>query len=209
MARHGVAETLTGAAVLVVAVAFLAYAVAHSGRTAGSGYSLQARFDHIDGLNVGGDVRIAGVKVGTVTEQRIDPKTFSAIVTLTVRNDIQLPKDSAASITSESLLGGKYISLSPGGDDADFKPGDMITITQSSVSLEELLGKFIFSATSLSSSKQPADPSQDGGTQGGNTQGGNAQGGNTQGGSARNNAGGGGDEGRKSGGGAALAPLSK
>jgi phospholipid/cholesterol/gamma-HCH transport system substrate-binding protein len=209
MARHGVAETLTGAAVLVVAVAFLAYAVAHSGRTAGSGYSLQARFDHIDGLNVGGDVRIAGVKVGTVTEQRIDPKTFSAIVTLTVRNDIQLPKDSAASITSESLLGGKYISLSPGGDDADFKPGDMITITQSSVSLEELLGKFIFSATSLSSSKQPADPSQDGGTQGGNTQGGNAQGGNTQGGSARNNAGGGGDEGSKSGGGAALAPLSK
>jgi phospholipid/cholesterol/gamma-HCH transport system substrate-binding protein len=209
MARHGVAETLTGAAVLVVAVAFLAYAVAHSGRTAGSGYSLQARFDHIDGLNVGGDVRIAGVKVGTVTEQRIDPKTFSAIVTLTVRNDIQLPKDSAASITSESLLGGKYISLSPGGDDADFKPGDMITITQSSVSLEELLGKFIFSATSLSSSKQPADPSQDGGTQGGNTQGGNTQGGNTQGGSARNNAGGGGDEGRKSGGGAALAPLSK
>jgi phospholipid/cholesterol/gamma-HCH transport system substrate-binding protein len=209
MARHGVAETLTGAAVLVVAVAFLAYAVAHSGRTAGSGYSLQARFDHIDGLNVGGDVRIAGVKVGTVTEQRIDPKTFSAIVTLTVRNDIQLPKDSAASITSESLLGGKYISLSPGGDDADFKPGDMITITQSSVSLEELLGKFIFSATSLSSSKQPADPSQDGGTQGGNAQGGNTQGGNTQGGSARNNAGGGGDEGSKSGGGAALAPLSK
>jgi phospholipid/cholesterol/gamma-HCH transport system substrate-binding protein len=214
MARHGVAETLTGAAVLVVAVAFLAYAVAHSGRTAGSGYSLQARFDHIDGLNVGGDVRIAGVKVGTVTEQRIDPKTFSAIVTLTVRNDIQLPKDSAASITSESLLGGKYISLSPGGDDADFKPGDMITITQSSVSLEELLGKFIFSATSLSSSKQPADPSQDGGTQGGSaqgasSQGASSQGGNTQGGSARNNAGGGGDEGRKSGGGAALAPLSK
>ena len=75
MGRHGVAETLTGALVLVVALAFLAYAVAHSGRTAGSGYTLKARFDHIDGLAVGGDVRIAGVKVGTVTDERIDPKT--------------------------------------------------------------------------------------------------------------------------------------
>jgi phospholipid/cholesterol/gamma-HCH transport system substrate-binding protein len=156
MGRHGVAETLTGALVLVIAVAFLAYAVAHSGRTAGSGYMLQARFDHIDGLSVGGDVRIAGVKVGTVTDERIDPKTFSAIVTLTVRDDIQLPKDSAASIVSESLLGGKYITLSPGGDETDLKAGQMITITQSSVSLEELLGKFIFSVTSLNGSKDGA-----------------------------------------------------
>jgi phospholipid/cholesterol/gamma-HCH transport system substrate-binding protein len=153
MGRHGVAETLTGALVLVVALAFLAYAVAHSGRTAGSGYTLEARFDHIDGLSVGADVRIAGVKIGTVTEARVDPKSFVAIVSLTVRDDIQLPKDSAASIVSESLLGGKYISLSPGGDDTDLKPGQTIAITQSSVSLEELLGKFILSVTSLNGSK--------------------------------------------------------
>jgi phospholipid/cholesterol/gamma-HCH transport system substrate-binding protein len=153
MGRHGVAETLTGAFVLVVALAFLAYAVAHSGRTAGSGYTLHAQFDHIDGLSVGGDVRIAGVKVGTVTSERINPKTFVAEVSMTVQDDIQLPKDSAASIISESLLGGKYISLSPGGDDANLKPGDTITITQSSVSLEELLGKFIFSVTSLNNAK--------------------------------------------------------
>jgi phospholipid/cholesterol/gamma-HCH transport system substrate-binding protein len=153
MGRHGVAETLTGALVLVVAVVFLAYAVAHSGRTAGSGYELTARFDHIDGLAVGGDVRIAGVKVGTVADEQIDPKTFAAIVSLTVRSDIRLPKDTGASIVSESLLGGKYISLSPGGDETDLKPGQTITITQSSVSLEELLGKFIFSVTSLNGSK--------------------------------------------------------
>jgi phospholipid/cholesterol/gamma-HCH transport system substrate-binding protein len=162
MARHGVAETLTGACVLAVAAGFLAYAVAHSGRTTGSGYSLQARFDHIDGLNIGGDVKIAGVKVGTITDERIDPKTFNAVVTLTVRDDIQLPKDSGASITSESLLGGKYISLSPGGDETNLKPGQMITVTQSSVSLEELLGKFIFSVTSLNASK---DGKQGGGNQ--------------------------------------------
>ncbi|HEY4171776.1 MAG TPA: outer membrane lipid asymmetry maintenance protein MlaD [Rhodopila sp.] len=160
MGRHGVAETLTGALVLVVAAVFLAYAVAHSGRTVGSGYELTARFDHIDGLAVGGDVRIAGVKVGTVTDEQIDPKTFSAVVSLTVRNDIQLPKDTGASIVSESLLGGKYISLSPGGDDTNLKPGQTITITQSSVSLEELLGKFIFSVTSLNGSKNGQDGSK-------------------------------------------------
>ena len=153
MGRHGVAETLTGAIVLIVAVAFLAYAVAHSGRTAGSGYPLIARFDHIDGLSVGADVRIAGVKVGSVTQEDIDPKTFLAVVGLTVRNGIDIPKDTGAAIISESLLGGKYISLSPGGSDTNLRPGQALTVTQSSVSLEELLGKFIFSVTTLNSQK--------------------------------------------------------
>lgn len=163
-------EVLTGAAVLVVAAGFLGYAVAHSGRSVSTGYPLQARFEHIDGLAVGGDVRIAGVKVGTVTSEQIDPKSFQAIVSLTVRNDVQLPKDSSAEITSESLLGGKYISLSPGGEETILKPGQTITITQSSVSLEQLLGKFIFSVTSLNSAKsgqdaggKPGDGSQQGG----------------------------------------------
>jgi phospholipid/cholesterol/gamma-HCH transport system substrate-binding protein len=157
MGRHGVAETLAGAIVLVVALAFLAYALAHSGRSAGSGYVLNARFDHIDGLTIGGDVRIAGVKVGTVTGERIDPKSFQAIVSLTVQDGLDLPKDTGAEITSESLLGGKYISLSPGGDDSNLKPGQMITVTQSSVSLEQLLGKFIFSVTSLNGPKSGQD----------------------------------------------------
>jgi phospholipid/cholesterol/gamma-HCH transport system substrate-binding protein len=166
MARHGVVETLTGAAVLVVAGGFLAYAVAHSGRSSGDGYPLTAQFDHIDGLSPGADVKIGGVKVGSVTSERIDPKTFMAVVSLTVQDNIKLPKDTAAIITSESLLGGKYISLTPGGDSTDLKPGQAITITQSSVSLEELLGKFIFSVTTLNSKKdgdssasgQPAAP---------------------------------------------------
>lgn len=196
MGRHGVAETLTGAAVLVVALGFLAFAVAHSGRTTGSGYSLQARFDHIDGLAVGADVRIAGVKVGTVTSERIDPKTFVAVVSMSVQDNIQLPKDSAASIVSESLLGGKYISLSPGGDDTDLKPEQTITITQSSVSLEELLGKFIFSVTSLNGSKSGQSGS---GQSGGTGADGKAAGGDQ---APAGQSG-------KDGGGAALAPLSK
>jgi phospholipid/cholesterol/gamma-HCH transport system substrate-binding protein len=194
MARHGVAETLTGAVVLLIALAFLAYAVAHSGRTTGTGYTVQARFDHIDGLAIGGDVRVAGGKVGTVTDEQIDPKTFSAMVSMTIRDDIKLPKDTGASITSESLLGGKYISLSPGGDDADLKPGQTITVTQSSVSLEELLGKFIFSVTSLNGSKdgQSAGNQSAGNQSGGNPSGGSQPGGNQSGGnqSSGNKAGG-------------------
>ena len=149
MRRRSIAEVLTGAVVLLVAAGFLGYAVAHSGRSATSGYTLFAKFDHIDGLGIGADVRLAGVKVGSVNDARIDPQSFQAVVTLSLRNDIRLPKDSAAIVTSESLLGGKYLSLQPGGDEAMLQPGQMITITQSSVSLEELLGKFIFSMTNV------------------------------------------------------------
>ena len=156
MRRRSIAEVLTGAVVLLVAAGFLGYAVAHSGRSAASGYTLYAKFDHIDGLGVGADVRLAGVKVGSVNEERIDPQSFQALVALSVRGDIKLPKDSAAIITSESLLGGKYLSLQPGGDETLLQPAQMITITQSSVSLEELLGKFIFSMTNVQKGSQPS-----------------------------------------------------
>ncbi len=151
MPRRSIAEVLTGAVVLLVAAGFLAYAIAHSGRSTASGYTLYARFDHVDGLAVGADVRLAGVKVGSVTSTTIDPKTFLATVSFTVRSGIELPKDTSASITSEGLLGGDYLSLSPGGDEVMLQPGQTITITQSAANLEELLGRFIFSASNLAS----------------------------------------------------------
>jgi phospholipid/cholesterol/gamma-HCH transport system substrate-binding protein len=156
MAHRGIGEVLTGAAVLLVAAGFLGYAMAHSGRTAAAGYKLHASFDRIDGLNPGADVRIAGVKVGSVLDMRVDPKSFLAEVTLSVGDQIHLPKDTSAEITSESLLGGKFLNLSPGGDAKEIPPGGTITITQSSISLEQLLGKFIFSATSMSSKSSGA-----------------------------------------------------
>jgi phospholipid/cholesterol/gamma-HCH transport system substrate-binding protein len=160
MRHRSIVEVLTGAVVLLVAAGFLAYAVANSGRTSASGYPLYARFEHIDGLGVGADVRLAGVKVGSVTDARIDPQSFQAIVRLSLRDDIKLPKDSAAIITSESLLGGKYLSLQPGGDEAILQAGQTITITQSSVSLEELLGKFIFSMTNAPKPPTGANPAE-------------------------------------------------
>lgn len=162
MARRNIAEVITGAAVLSVAAGFLAYAVSHSGRSGGTGYPLRAKFDRIDGLNVGADVRVAGVKVGAVTAARIDPKTFLAEVSFSVQLGIELPKDSSAEITSDGLLGGKYLSLVPGGDATVLQPGQVVTITQSAVSLEQLLGKFIFSATEMKNAQQapptPAPP---------------------------------------------------
>jgi phospholipid/cholesterol/gamma-HCH transport system substrate-binding protein len=145
---------LAGLLVLVVAAGFLAYALATSGAASVPGYSLSAEFDRIDGLTVGSDVRMAGVKVGSVTATSIDPKTYLADVGFTVQKDIQLPTDSSASIASQSLLGGKYLSLVPGGSEQMIAPGGRVTITQGSVSLEDLLGKFIFSVTDLVSSLQ-------------------------------------------------------
>ena len=158
MAQRSLAETLTGAVVLVVAVGFLSYAVANTGRTPVSGYSLLARFDRIDGLAVGADVRVAGVKVGSITAARVNPQTFQAEVAFTVQNAVKLPRDTSAEITSDGLLGGKYLSLVPGGDDRMLAAGGIVTITQSAISLEQLLGKFIFSVTSLSSQKGQEAP---------------------------------------------------
>jgi phospholipid/cholesterol/gamma-HCH transport system substrate-binding protein len=148
--RRNVSELAAGTVVLVVAGAFLAYAVVHTGRSDG-GYSLHASFDSVGGLTPGADVRMAGVKVGTVEQTSIDPKTFQAQVTFSVASAIALPKDSSAQVSSAGLLGGPYLSLVPGGDTANIPPGGTVTITQGAVSLEDLLGKFIFNVGDLSS----------------------------------------------------------
>ncbi len=155
MARRSFAEVAAGAVVLLVAGGFLAYALAHSGRTGGPGYVLQARFDHIDGLADGADVRLAGVRVGTVVGAKVDPRTYLADVTMRISDAIHLPRDTSAAITTASLLGGQYISLSPGGSSHMLAPGQTITATQGAVSLEQLLGKFIFSVTNMVNAVKP------------------------------------------------------
>ena len=167
--RRNPAELVTGACVLLVAAGFLAYAVANSGRGGASGYTLHAAFDHIDGMATGSDVRLAGVKIGTVLGTAIDPKTYLADVTLSVRADVKLPTDSSAEITSDGLLGGKYLALAPGGADAMLPAGGTITVTQGSVSLEQLLGKFIFSVTDMVNAVKPPGGKPAGGTPAGDS----------------------------------------
>jgi len=158
MRARSIAELAAGAVVLVIAAVFLGYAVLHSGRgdVAAEGQRLTARFDRIDGLVSGADVRLAGVKVGTVTATRIDPESFSAEVSMRIDRSLRLPSDSSAEVTSEGLLGGKYISIVPGGSETLLADGGRITETQGSVSLESLLGRFIFSVTQMNA-QQPAD----------------------------------------------------
>ena len=148
MGTHSAAEVATGAAVLLVAGGFLVYALANTGQSIGrGGYGLHASFDHVDGLAPGGDVRIAGVKVGNVTAIRLNPKTYQAEIAFSVQPDVSLTTDSSATIASDGLLGGKYLSLATGGEDTTLKPGGIITITQGSMNLEALIGKYIFGGT--------------------------------------------------------------
>ncbi|MBI4184710.1 MAG: outer membrane lipid asymmetry maintenance protein MlaD [Proteobacteria bacterium] len=140
-------ETVMGAVVLVVAALFLVFAFTTTDIGARSGYVLNAKFDRVDGLLIGNDVRLSGVKVGTVAGQTLDPETYLAVVSMTIDPSVKLPADSSAQILSDGLLGGKYLALVPGADTRMLKEGETIKFTQSSVSLEQLIGKFIFSVT--------------------------------------------------------------
>ncbi len=141
-----VVETLIGAMVLAVAAVFVVFAVTTTDIGTVAGYELTAKFDRIDGLSVGADVRISGIKVGTVIDQDLDPVTFLAVVRMSISDAVQLPTDSSAGVVSDGLLGGKFMSLSPGADDDVLGPGEEIRFTQASINIEQLLGKFMFSA---------------------------------------------------------------
>ncbi len=138
-------ETLLGAVVLIVAVGFLVFAYRSSQVQQSGGYQLVARFDKVDGLEAGSDVRISGIKVGTVLDQALDPETYRAEVRFSLREDVRLPADTSAAVVSNGLLGGKYLALVPGGDIEMLEPGDEVTLTQSAVNLEDLIGHMIFS----------------------------------------------------------------
>ena len=143
--RRNTIETVLGGVVIVVAGFFLVFAYTSADLRRVDGYEVTANFSSVGGLQSGSDVRISGVKVGTVTSQTLDPSTYLAVVHMSIDPSIKLPKDTVAVIASESLLGGKYMSLQPGGDPDEIKPGGRIDFTQSTPGLEQLLGQVIFS----------------------------------------------------------------
>lgn len=138
------AELLTGGAVVAVAAGFLIYAAQFGGVARVSDAPVySASFRSAEGIGVGTDVRLAGVKVGTVTDMVLDPNTFRAATSFTVDDEILLPEDTAAVISSEGLLGGSFVELLPGGSPFNLEPGAEIEDTQGAVSLIQLLLRFV------------------------------------------------------------------
>jgi phospholipid/cholesterol/gamma-HCH transport system substrate-binding protein len=135
------AFVLAGFAALLV----LALKVGNLGaESASSVYRVEARFDNIGGLKVRAPVRSSGVLVGRVTDIRFDNERFQASVTLSLDSRYGFPKDTSASILTSGLLGESYVGLDAGGDDKRLADGDRITLTQSAVVLERLIGQFLF-----------------------------------------------------------------
>jgi phospholipid/cholesterol/gamma-HCH transport system substrate-binding protein len=133
-----------GAVVLIVAALFLVFAYSRADVGEVSGYTLKASFDRVDGVKPGADVRISGIKVGSVLTQKLNSETYLAEMRLSIDPSVKLPKDSAAKILVSGLLGDTYISLSPGGSDDMLKDGDEIQYTQGSVDIISLVGQAVF-----------------------------------------------------------------
>ncbi len=141
---HSSTEVLTGGIVLAVAAGFALYAAQVAGLSrGGDSYPLTASFRSLEGISVGTDVRLAGVKSGTVTGVQLNPETFRADTTFAVEDGIMIPDDSAIVISSEGLLGGNFVEVMPGGSPFNLEAGDEIVDTQGAVSLISLLVKFV------------------------------------------------------------------
>ncbi|KPQ08374.1 MAG: outer membrane lipid asymmetry maintenance protein MlaD [Rhodobacteraceae bacterium HLUCCA12] len=138
-------EVALGAVVLIVAVAFAAFAVQTTGTRLGahSGYELTASFRSAEGVRTGTEVRIGGVPVGTVSDMSLDPDSFRAAVTVLIEDRIVLPEDSTIQVATEGLLGGTFVEILPGGSPYNLEPGAMFQDTQSAVSLVQMMLRFV------------------------------------------------------------------
>jgi phospholipid/cholesterol/gamma-HCH transport system substrate-binding protein len=158
MPRPNYAETLIGAAVVAIALVFAALAYYRTGAAGLSGYEVNARLAKVDGLAVGTDVRLAGIKVGSVSSLTLDPKTYLVTVHMDVRNDIKLPTDSSILVTQAGFLGGQYLSITPGGDDKMMAAGSFFENAQGSIDVMSLVGRFA-NGSSLTNTPPPQKPS--------------------------------------------------
>lgn len=143
MSRN-IIETIMGAVVLTVAALFLIFAYTHADLRQVEGYQVSARFSGVAGLSPGSDVRVTGVRVGSVSAIDLDPQSYLAIVRMTIDPAIELTADASARIASESLLGGKYISIEPGGAEETLAAGGTIQFTEPALDIEQLLRQAVF-----------------------------------------------------------------
>jgi len=143
--RNNLLESLIGFVVILIAIIFFIYSYSMMGnKNSSRTYEITAVFNEVSGLMSGSDVRLSGIKVGSVTTQTLDGDSYEAVVSMQINNDIKIPTDSSAKISAEGLLGGNYISIEPGGSDEILMDGDVIEFTQGSIDLIGLLGNAVF-----------------------------------------------------------------
>ena len=143
--RYSYVEILMGAVVLTTAIFFLMLGMQSIDNNQKDGYELSLLFGSSAGLKNGDDVKISGINVGKITKLNLDPADYNARIYIKLNNDIQIPEDSQARITSSSLLGGNFLDIIPGSSETFLKPDDVIYDTTDAVSFTDLLGKVVFS----------------------------------------------------------------
>lgn len=147
--KQGTFETLIGFIVICVAAYFFvfSYKISDSSKY-DDGYILNASFQNIEGLSEGADVKLSGIKIGHVDNLMLEKDSYFAVVKLKIKKGIEIPSDSRAIVSTSGLLGGKYIKINPGGAEDALKENDKIKLTQSSIDLEDLISKIVYSMTS-------------------------------------------------------------
>ena len=148
-------ETIMGGIVLAVAGYFLVFAYSQADMHDIRGYEITAEFASIGGIGTGADVRINGIKVGSVLRQTLDQKTYNAVLTLAIASEIRLPESTTATIASSGLIGDAYVKLQPGNAGNAIPAGGKIARTISYKSIEETVGELIFLATDPGGAKPP------------------------------------------------------
>ena len=143
--RSNTFETFIGAIVIILAVSFLFYSFSITDNNAEGTYKIKATFNRIDGIQIGSDVRLSGIKIGSVAKSSLNQTTFEADLVLIIDNSIFIPDDSSAKITMDGLLGSNYISIEPGGSDIYLTENDYLLYTQGSIDLIGLVGEALFS----------------------------------------------------------------
>ena len=144
--KQNVIETIIGFIIIIIAGWFFVYAYnTNRMNTESGGYDLTARFQNAEGIVIGSDIMTAGIKIGSVSDMTLDRTTFDAVLTLKINDGIKIPKDSQAAIVSSGFLGGKFVSIIPGVAEEDYAHNGVIRFTQSSVNIESLIGKFMYS----------------------------------------------------------------
>lgn len=152
--KNAAVETLIGAAVIVIAAIFFLFAYQSSGKgSAAGGYRLIAEFDNASGINVGTDVRMAGVKIGTVVGQSLNHENFQAAITMLIDPAVQLTDDVTAKVTAEGLLGSNFITLEQGGSETRLADGGMIQYTQGAVDIWSLISQAMFDKSGAKTSE--------------------------------------------------------